>query len=148
MKRIAIVGIICLYAIRLFPQNARQDCCSSFHFFADATIQFVRDSLIHYRYNPSNETWEESYFNTYSYDNNLKIKEHLIYVSDPEDLLRKRLNRYEYEYKREELVMTRVGYSWDEDGNPSVIFIICTIKIPVGLNWLIWSEKKCGSWTR
>jgi hypothetical protein len=117
MKKRSLILFMGMIMANSFAQQARQHCCSSYNFFSDAEIYFIRDSMVSYRLDIESEQWTETNFYAYFYDDNLKIKDHVIYVTDPEDLLRKRLNRYEYEYRKEELEMTRVGYSWDADEN-------------------------------
>ncbi len=117
MKRLIPLLFLVMIVANSFAQKARQHCCACYHFFSDEEIFFVRDSMISYRLYQGSDQWMETNFYTYFYDDNQKIKEHLLYVTDQGDLVRKRLNRYEYEYHKEDLSMTRVGYSWDEDFN-------------------------------
>ncbi len=117
MKRAGIVILIVLFTIPSFSQKAKQNCCSCYNFFSDEEIYFIRDSMISYRFDHETAVWLETNFYEYLYDENYKIKEHRIYVIPPDELIRTPLNRYEYEYHRDEMVMTRFGYSWDENWN-------------------------------
>lgn len=115
MKKAILILFMGIFVTNSFAQRARQNCCSCYNFFLDKEVYFIRDSMISYRFDQESSQWRETNFYTYFYDDNQKLKETLLYVTDSENLLRKSFKRYEYEYRKDERDMTRVGYSWDEE---------------------------------
>lgn len=115
MKRLLAIVIVMLGTILCFSQTAKRTCCSCYNFFSDEEIQFVRDSVVSYNWDSGSESWIKISGSEYAYDNSFKIKEHLIFIVDPGETIKRRLNRYDYEYQKEERLMVRLGYLWNRD---------------------------------
>jgi len=115
MKRVFIIVIICLFAANSYSQKIQRNSCSCYNFFSDEQVQFVKDSIIHYRWNNENGIWSETNFSAYYYNDYFKIKEHLIYIVKQDETIRSKLNRYEYDYSKEGRTMMRNGYLWNEE---------------------------------
>ena len=115
MKRVFIIVIIWLFAAGSYSQKIQRNNCSCYNFFSDEQVQFVKDSIIHYRWNNENGIWSETNFSAYYYNDYFKIKEHLIYIVKTDETFRSKLNRYEYDYSKEGRTMMRNGYLWNEE---------------------------------
>jgi hypothetical protein len=117
MKKITILAILLFVAINCFSQRAIRTCCSCYNFFSDEEVLFIRDSTILYRFDEGSDSWVETGFNAYHYDDRFKLKKHMIYIVHPEEFTRTRLNRYIYEYSLQDRTMIRYGFRWEEDWN-------------------------------
>jgi hypothetical protein len=117
MKKIPLLMVLILFVLNGYPQKVIQTCCSCYNFFSDEEVMFFRDSIISYRFDTESESWIETGFSSYDYDERFKLKKHLIFIVQPEEVTRTRLNKYIYQYSLEDRTMIRYGYRWEDEWN-------------------------------